>query len=199
MEYSFRLLLQLLSPYKDKLFWYKMCTFSQIGHRWWSRWYCSCVFYEKRWARHTFQDIAGRKDSMRSIRWITRLVYSPIWFNYNLFCVRSHLHSILSSFLLPLPFIIGSISDKIFIACDNKVKAFNKKGKVFLTFTSSLTEPIKSMYVSGNDMILCGNHVYNHYRDCKDIGSYLCGDTIVDAVAICPNNVIKCKIVPLRI
>lgn len=84
---------------------------------------------------------------------------------------------------------LGSISDKIFLACDNKVKAFNKKGKIFLTFTSSLTEPIKSMYVSGNDMILCGNHVYNHYRDCKDIGSYLCGDTIVDAVAICPNNV----------
>lgn len=83
----------------------------------------------------------------------------------------------------------GSIQDKIFIACDNKVKAYNKKGKMFLTFTSSLTEPIKSMYVSGNDMILCGNHVYNHYRDCKDIGSYLCGDTIVDAVAICPSNV----------
>lgn len=47
------------------------------------------------------------------------------------------------------------------------------------------------MYVSGNDMILCGNHVYNHYRDCKDIGSYLCGDTIVDVVALCPNNVSK--------
>lgn len=45
------------------------------------------------------------------------------------------------------------------------------------------------MYISGNDMILCGNHVYNHYRDCKEIGSYLCGDTIVDVVAICPSNV----------
>lgn len=45
------------------------------------------------------------------------------------------------------------------------------------------------MFVTGNDMILCGNHVYNHYRDCKDIGSYLCGDTIVDVVALCPSNV----------
>lgn len=48
------------------------------------------------------------------------------------------------------------------------------------------------MFVTGNDMILCGNHVYNHYRDCKDIGSYLCGDTIVDVVALCPNNVSCC-------
>lgn len=91
--------------------------------------------------------------------------------------------------MILIRFQLGSVADKIFIACDNKVKAFNKKGKMFLTFTSSLTEPIKSMFVSGNDMILCGNHVYNHYRDCKDIGSYLCGDTIVDAIAICPNNV----------
>lgn len=84
---------------------------------------------------------------------------------------------------------LGGPPDKIFVASDNKVKAFNKKGKIFLTFTSNLTEPIKTMYISGNDMILCGNHVYNHYRDCKDIGSYLCGDTIVDVVALCPINV----------
>lgn len=79
--------------------------------------------------------------------------------------------------------------DKIFVASDNKVKAYNRKGKMFLTFTSSLTEPIRSMYIMGNDMVLCGNHVYNHYRDCKDVGSYLCGDTIVDVAALCPNNV----------
>lgn len=47
-----------------------------------------------------------------------------------------------------------------------------------------MTESIKSMFVIGNELIVCGNHVYNHYRDCKDIGSYLCGDTIVDVVAL---------------
>lgn len=86
----------------------------------------------------------------------------------------------------------GSLADrafKIFVASDNKVRAFNKKGKVFLSFDTNMTEPIKSMFVSGNDLIICGNHVYNHYRDCKDIGSYLCGDTIVDVVALCPQNV----------
>lgn len=25
--------------------------------------------------------------------------------------------------------------------------------------------------------------MYNHYKDCKDIGSYLCGDRIIDVVA----------------
>lgn len=84
---------------------------------------------------------------------------------------------------------IGTVPDKIFVASENKVRAFNKKGKLFLTFDSNLTEPIKSMFVNGNDLILCGNHVYNHYRDCKDIGSYLCGDTIVDVAAFCPKNV----------
>lgn len=38
-------------------------------------------------------------------------------------------------------------------------------------------------YVLGSDLFLCGKHVYNHYRDCKDVGSYLCGDCIVDIVA----------------
>lgn len=60
---------------------------------------------------------------------------------------------------------------------------------MFLAFDTNLTESIKTMFVSGNDLLICGNHVYNHYRDCKDIGSYLCGDTIVDVAALCPNNV----------
>lgn len=85
--------------------------------------------------------------------------------------------------------LVGTVPDKIFAASETKVRAFNKKGKLFLTFESSLTEPIKSMFVIGNHLLLCGNHVYNHYRDCKDIGSYLCGDMIVDVAAICPRNV----------
>lgn len=47
-------------------------------------------------------------------------------------------------------------------------------------------------YVSGSDLLVCGNHVFNHYRDGKNLGSYLCGDSIVDVVALCPNNVGIC-------
>lgn len=98
-------------------------------------------------------------------------------------------YGILFYIIFGLRIVANSTPDKIFVASDNNVKAYNKKGKMFLTFTSNLTEPIKSMYIMGNHMILCGNHVYNHYRDCKDIGSYLCGDTIVDVAVLCPNNV----------
>lgn len=97
----------------------------------------------------------------------------------------------------------GSMNERgwsnVFVASDNKVRAYNKKGKVALAFDTNMTEPIKSMFVSGNDLIVCGNHVYNHYRECKDMGSYLCGDTIVDVVALCPHNVCICHIMLLFI
>lgn len=83
----------------------------------------------------------------------------------------------------------GSVSDKIFVANESQIIGYNKKGKVFLTFDTNLTEPIKSLVVTGNDLIVCGNHVYTHYKDCKESGSYLCGDTIVDCNVLCPNNV----------
>jgi Bardet-Biedl syndrome 7 protein len=85
---------------------------------------------------------------------------------------------------------IGSVPDKIFIANENQIIGYNRKGKVFLSFDTNLTEPIKSLFVVGNDLIVCGNHVYTHYKECKESGSYLCGDTIVDCNALCPHNVI---------
>ena len=90
---------------------------------------------------------------------------------------------------------LGSIADKIFVAYESQIIGYNKKGKVFLTFDTNLTEPIKSFCVNGNDLIVCGNHVYTHYKDCKESGSYLCGDTIVDCTALCPNNVSMCMCV----
>jgi Bardet-Biedl syndrome 7 protein len=84
---------------------------------------------------------------------------------------------------------IGNISDRIYVANDSQIIGYNKKGKVFFSFDTNLTEPIKSLYVVGNDLIVCGNHVYTHYKECKESGSYLCGDTIIDCNALCPHNV----------
>ncbi|KAF2879488.1 hypothetical protein ILUMI_26683 [Ignelater luminosus] len=78
----------------------------------------------------------------------------------------------------------GTPCDKIFISSENEVRGYTKKGKLFLSFDSNMTEPITSMFVLSNDLFLCGKHIYNHYKDCKDIGSYLCGDCIVDVVAL---------------
>lgn len=83
----------------------------------------------------------------------------------------------------------NTLPDKIFVCLENRVMAYTKKGKLFLSFDTNLTETINVMVVHGPDLMICGNHVYNHYKDCKDVGSYLCGDVIVDMVALFPNNV----------
>ncbi|KAG5865898.1 Bardet-Biedl syndrome 7-like protein [Gonioctena quinquepunctata] len=77
----------------------------------------------------------------------------------------------------------GNAVDKIFVASGNEVRGYTRKGKLFLTFDSGMTEEIDSMYVLGNELFLCGKHTYTHYRDLKDNGSYLCGDKIVDVIA----------------
>ncbi|CAB4066898.1 BBS7 [Lepeophtheirus salmonis] len=79
---------------------------------------------------------------------------------------------------------IGTIKDKIFIAIGNEVKGYSKKGKLFLDFETNLTEKIASMSISGSDLIVCGKHVYNHYRDCRDVNHYLCPDEINDALIL---------------
>ncbi|CAG9839510.1 unnamed protein product [Diabrotica balteata] len=105
----------------------------------------------------------------------------------------------------------GTPTDKIFIASGNEVRGYTKKGKLFLTFDSGLTESISTMgakylvtvtkiflllkqkkvsvqYFPGNDLFLCGKHIYTHFKDCKDSGSYLCGDRIVDVIAFQSKN-----------
>ena len=32
---------------------------------------------------------------------------------------------------------------------------------------------ISGRYVNGADLFLCGNYIYNHYRDCKDENYFL--------------------------
>ena len=39
-------------------------------------------------------------------------------------------------------------------------------------------------YVSGADLFLCGNYIYNHYRDCKDENYFLSGDKITDVLCL---------------
>ncbi|XP_060532411.1 Bardet-Biedl syndrome 7 protein homolog isoform X2 [Cylas formicarius] len=77
----------------------------------------------------------------------------------------------------------GTADEKIFIAMGNEIKCFTGKGKLFSVFDSGMTEQITAMFVIGNEMLMCGKHVYAHFRDHKDVGSYLCGDVIVDVVA----------------
>ncbi|KAK3915090.1 Bardet-Biedl syndrome 7 protein [Frankliniella fusca] len=89
----------------------------------------------------------------------------------------------------------GTVKDKIFISKKGEVHGYTKKGKLFLGFDTCLAESIKSMYVeylkqavywhvNASTLLLCGNTVYNQFRDCEDTGSFLSADTINDVIAL---------------
>ncbi|KAB7495673.1 Bardet-Biedl syndrome 7-like protein [Armadillidium nasatum] len=79
---------------------------------------------------------------------------------------------------------LGTVKDKIFVSSGNEVRGFTKKGKQFLGFDTNLTDDIKSMFISGSDLLVCGDYVYNHYCDCQDTNYYLAADKINDVIAL---------------
>ncbi|KAK6172249.1 hypothetical protein SNE40_015952 [Patella caerulea] len=79
---------------------------------------------------------------------------------------------------------VGGVKDRIFIATGPEIKGFTKKGKNFLTFDTNMSEPVQSFHVQGSDLFVCGKFIYNHYRDCKDVNDFLCGDEINDVLCL---------------
>ncbi|XP_042902114.1 BBSome complex member BBS7 isoform X2 [Parasteatoda tepidariorum] len=79
---------------------------------------------------------------------------------------------------------IGTIRDKVFVAAGGEVKGYTRKGKQFLKFDTNMTEAIKSMHISGNDLFVCGNFIYNHYYECQDQSYYLSVDNINDMICL---------------
>ncbi|KAH9495726.1 Bardet-Biedl syndrome 7 protein [Bulinus truncatus] len=78
----------------------------------------------------------------------------------------------------------GGVRDRIFTSNGTEVNAYTKKGKNFLTFDTSMTEPLQSIYVEGADLLACNNFVFNHYRDCKDCNYFLSSDKINDVLCL---------------
>ncbi len=70
------------------------------------------------------------------------------------------------------------------MAVGSDVRGYTKKGKLFLDFGTNLTESIESMSISGSHLLTCGNHVYNHYLDCRDTNYFLSEDVITDVLAL---------------
>ncbi|XP_042226350.1 Bardet-Biedl syndrome 7 protein homolog isoform X2 [Homarus americanus] len=79
---------------------------------------------------------------------------------------------------------LGTVKDKVFVSSGNEVRGYTKKGKQFLGFDTNLTEEIKSMHISGSDLLVCGDYVYNHYHDCQDSNYYLAADMINDVITL---------------
>ncbi|KAJ0179355.1 hypothetical protein K1T71_005067 [Dendrolimus kikuchii] len=88
----------------------------------------------------------------------------------------------------------GTQSDKIFTASGNEVKGYTRKGKVFLSIETALTETITAMAfdfrnVVGSDLILCSGRTVTYYRDLREYHSYVCEDRVLDiATFAAPNN-----------
>ncbi|XP_078044323.1 BBSome complex member BBS7 isoform X1 [Augochlora pura] len=78
----------------------------------------------------------------------------------------------------------GTGHDKIYIAHENTVKGYTKKGKLFLDFDTNLIDPISAMYVLGPDLAACARDLYHRYHDCKDADSYLAGETLYDVLLL---------------
>ena len=58
--------------------------------------------------------------------------------------------------------------------------------------------------VSGSDLMLCGNYIYNQYHDCHDVAYCLCADELNDVLVLPTENrtltpVLACKDRMIRI
>ena len=53
-----------------------------------------------------------------------------------------------------------------------------------MDFDTNLTESIKSISISGSHLMVAGDHVYNHYVDCRDANYFLSEDSIYDVLAL---------------
>ncbi|XP_045459351.1 Bardet-Biedl syndrome 7 protein homolog [Melitaea cinxia] len=92
---------------------------------------------------------------------------------------------------------VGNNTDKIFAASGNEVKGYTKKGKVFLSIETSVSETITSMCVLGNDLIICSGKTVTFYRELQEQYSFVCDDRVLDAVAFAMPNKSRIRILVL--
>ena len=89
---------------------------------------------------------------------------------------------------------IGTVKDKVFVSLGNEVRGYGKKGKMFMDFGTNQTEIIKSMAISGLNLLIAGTYVYNHYVECRDANYYLSEDVITDILTLPGEKVCYCNI-----
>lgn len=53
-----------------------------------------------------------------------------------------------------------------------------------------------SRHVTGNELLVSGRHIFNHFNDCKDCNTYLCPEMInciilLDVIKVCNRYLVK--------
>uniref|UniRef100_A0A0N5AHG3 Bardet-Biedl syndrome 7 protein homolog n=1 Tax=Syphacia muris TaxID=451379 RepID=A0A0N5AHG3_9BILA len=79
---------------------------------------------------------------------------------------------------------LGTVQDKIYVATENCVKGFSKKGKQFFSFETAFAEPLQSMYVYGVDLLLCGTFCFSHFHNDEEVSNYLSEEKINDVLCL---------------
>jgi len=74
--------------------------------------------------------------------------------------------------------------DRVFVAANNEVRGFSKKGKNFYFITTFMSEPIHSMYVYDKALHVTGDSIYSHYVENKEKPYYISDDKIFDMQAL---------------
>jgi len=74
----------------------------------------------------------------------------------------------------------GEATARIFWASGQTIKGITQKGKEFLRFNTNLTEPIRSMYIEGDEIHTGGEYIYNQFTNCKDTAFFMSSDRIND-------------------
>ena len=73
---------------------------------------------------------------------------------------------------------------KIFYASGGTIRGVQRKGKEFLRFNTNLTEPIRSMYIEGEDIFTGGEYIYNQFVALKDTAFFMANDRINDLTCL---------------
>ncbi|KPJ16937.1 Bardet-Biedl syndrome 7 protein [Papilio machaon] len=91
----------------------------------------------------------------------------------------------------------GNHIDKIFAASGHEVKGYTRKGKVFLTIETSVSETITSMCILNSDLVLCSGRTVTFYRDLREIYTYACEDRVLDIAAFSTPNSTRVRLLVL--
>lgn len=91
---------------------------------------------------------------------------------------------------------INEAYDRIFASSLSTVTGYSKKGKQFFSYETNMTEPIRSMCVTGDNLCITGSYVFNSFKNSQETAYYLCPDKINDIVCL-PLKSADSKITPI--
>ncbi|KAH9598818.1 hypothetical protein LSM04_001933 [Trypanosoma melophagium] len=83
--------------------------------------------------------------------------------------------------------------DQIFFVHGSVLDAYSRKGKLFFSFDTNVTEVIHTVFVSTPFIITCGSFMVTGFREAKELGFYMAPDRINAMVAFVSTSALTVK------